>query len=194
MNAPLTNPVLPRLVGICGNPKSGKSEVQKILAEEIGYEPVDDGQVLRRFCIDYLGMTEDDVYTQEGKARYTEILGKNWQNRDILGTLGKQFESMFGEQILPFIATRNLHPAKLYSFGSVRKIQGAFYRSLGGIVIEVRNPDAKPSGYDFDWYDPALVDVSIDNDALARGLPVEEARADLKVKVLGAINQTLMAA
>ncbi|RWI35403.1 hypothetical protein [Mesorhizobium sp.] len=180
---------LPAYIGLCGNPKSGKSEAQKILHELYGYEPVDDGHVLREFAVNKLGLSWDDVQTQAGKARYTEILGKNWQNRDILGTLGKQLEDMFGEQIMPFIATRGLDPAKRYSFGSVRKTQGHFFKEAGGVVIQIMNPIAPPSPYAFDNFDYKAVDYTIHNDGLARHLPVEEARADLKAKIVGVMSQ-----
>src|SRR6476619_5721995 len=96
---------LPWLIGICGNPKSGKSEVQNILKEHYGYIPLDDGLALRQIARDHLGLSWEDVSTQEGKARFTEILGKNWQHRDILGTLGEKLEEMFGENITPWMTT-----------------------------------------------------------------------------------------
>ncbi|MER9176338.1 hypothetical protein NKH72_22420 [Mesorhizobium sp. M0955] len=179
---------LPRFVALCGNPKSGKSEVQKILDSLYGYEPVDDGHVLRQFAVEKLGLSWDDVQTQDGKAQFTEILGKNWQNRDILGTLGKQLEDMFGEHIMPFIATRQLPNAGRYSFGSVRKTQGHFFKDAGGVVIEIENPAAPPSPYAFDKFDGSVVDYVITNNALALGLPVEEARADLRAKVITVMN------
>lgn len=180
---------LPRFIALCGNPKSGKSEVQKILHRHFGYEPVDDGHVLRQFAVEKLGLSWDDVQTQEGKARFTEILGKTWQNRDILGTLGNQLEDMFGEQIMPFIATRSTQPGGLYSFGSVRKTQGHFFKQHGGIVIEVCNPLAGPSPFAFDKFDASAVDHKIYNDALFRGLEKEVALIDLEEKVISAVNQ-----
>ena len=155
---------LPRFIALCGNPKSGKSEVQKILDSLYGYEPIDDGHVLREFAVEKLGLTWDDVQTQDGKAAYTDILGKRWQNRDILGTLGKQLEDMFGEHIMPFIATRGLSPYRFYSFGSVRKTQGHFFRANGGVVLEVRRPGVGPSGYEFDKFDRSAVSGVVDND------------------------------
>lgn len=174
----------PSIIGFVGNPTSGKSTAQEILTELAHYKPINDGDVLRRFCIDWLGMTEDDVYTHEGKTGYVEILGKTWQRRDILGTLGQQLEDMFGEHIIPYVATRKLDPAGRYSFGSVRKTQGHFYRSIGGIIIEIVNPLAPPSQYAFDQYDKTAIDYSINNDALARGMSLEDARADLRGKLL----------
>ncbi|WP_143062006.1 hypothetical protein [Faunimonas pinastri] len=174
---------LPRLIGICGNPRSGKSEAQRILKEQYGVQPVDDGFALRHFAVRHLGLSWEDVQTQEGKARYTDILGGTWQNREILGELGNKLEGMFGEHIMPFMATRGLPAEGSFSFGSVRKLQGEFFRAQGGVVIEISNPLAPPSPYDFDWYSREAVNFTIENDALARGLPAEEARLDLAAKI-----------
>lgn len=163
MNALTPFNTLPRYIGLCGNPKAGKSEVQRILDKLYGYQPVDDGYVLREFAVNKLGLTWDDVQTQDGKARFTEILGKNWQHRDILGTLGNHLEEMFGEEIMPFIACNTLPKAGIYSFGSVRKTQGAFYRRVGGKVLEIRAPWAGPSPYAFDKFDASMVDLVIEN-------------------------------
>lgn len=179
---------LPHLIGICGHPKSGKSEVQRILSEEYGVHPVDDGHALRQFCQQHLGLSHDETHTQTGKAGHTTILGRRWQNRDILGTLGAQLEAMFGEYIMPWIATRGLDPNQAYSFGSVRKIQGDFYRQQGGLILAIRNPLVHASPYAFDAFDESLVDVWIDNDAQARGLSREDGLKDLRDKVVAAIE------
>ena len=100
----------PRFIALCGNPKSGKSLAQEILSQDLNYLPIDDGHVLREFAVNKLGLSWDDVTTQEGKKRHTEILGKDWEHRILLGDFGKVLEDMFGEHIMPFIATRNLYP------------------------------------------------------------------------------------
>lgn len=185
----MTRPALPKYIGLCGDPGAGKTEAQKILQEEFDYRPVDDGHVLREFAVEKLGLSWDDVQTQDGKKRFTEILGKKWQNRDILGTLGKQLEDMFGEEIMPFIATRNINSKLRYCFGSVRKTQGHFFRREGGLVIQIANPDASPSPYDFDWFDPTAVDIIINNDGLSRfDGDVVSAREDLRDKLIAALG------
>lgn len=178
----------PQLIALCGNPGAGKSEVQKILQAEFSYQPIDDGMPMRHFCVQSLGMKWEDVLTQEGKAGTVEILGKTWVRRDILGQLGNVFEDMFGEHIMPFMATRNLNPMGRYSFGSVRRDQGAFYKKLGGIVMGVRNPLAGPSIYEFDRFDENLVDIWIENDALAQGMTPEDGLMDLGIKVATALS------
>src|SRR5262249_32968518 len=131
---------LPHLIALSGHPKSGKSLVQDYLRDEYGVVPVDDGRPMRQFAIQFLGLSEADCYTQEGKARISKILGRDWQNRKILGELGKRLEAMFGPHIMPFMATRGLDEKQCYSFGSVRRDQGAFYKAMGGIVIGIDRP------------------------------------------------------
>ncbi|QYO75665.1 hypothetical protein [Devosia salina] len=123
---------MPRLIGICGNPGAGKSEVQRILRAPHGYEAADDGWPLRDFAIRHFGLTMEDVSTQFGKARWTSVTGARIQNRDILGRIGNALESAFGDHILPWLAVQSLDPDARYSFGSVRRDQGKVYKSLGG--------------------------------------------------------------
>lgn len=180
MNSPS---VLPRFIGLCGHPKSGKSLVQDILMANYNVKPVDDGRPLREIAKEYLGLSHDDVYTQLGKAGSTEILGRLWVNREILGELGNRLEAMFGEHILPFMSTMSLKGDGPFSFGSVRKTQGWFYKDNGGVIIGIDNPQASPSPYPFDVFDKRAVDYWINNDGLHRGLSHKAALADLEVKV-----------
>lgn len=154
---------LPHIIAICGYPKTGKSKVQEILAE-VGVQIVDDGGPLRDFAQRHLGLSWRDVHTQEGKADTNMIAGQWWENRKILGDLGKKLEELFGPNIMPFMATRKLCDVASYSFGSVRRKQGKFYQSLGGVVLGVNRAGVGPSGNDFDEFDHSIVDYWIDND------------------------------
>jgi hypothetical protein len=175
-------PALPRFIALVGNPKAGKSLVQEMLVQNFGVEPIDSGKPLREIAKQWLGLTHDQVYTQEGKAEYVEILGRRWQVREILGELGNRFEEMFNEHATPYMITRNLG-AGPYVDGSCRKGQGRFYQSLGGVVIGIRNPLAPPSPYAFDKVDESIPDYWIENNALANGLCMFDARKDLEQKV-----------
>jgi hypothetical protein len=49
--------------------------------------------------------------------------------------------------------------------------------------IGVSSPTASPSKYEFDSFDPSVVDVWILNDGLSLGMSTDEARIDLEAKV-----------
>jgi len=181
---------IPKYIALCGHPLSGKSTVQGILRDEFNVVPVDDGQVLRKFLMETFGLTQAQVSTQEGKLEKVTILGREWQVRELLGEFGNALEAMFGAHIMPFMAVRSTigQPAtSCFSFGSVRRDQGLYYKQLGGLVIGIANPKAKQPKFEFDRFDPAVVDVWINNDGLARGLTPAEAMKDLRGKISDAI-------
>jgi hypothetical protein len=181
--------MLPDFIAFVGHPKSGKTTAAEVFLDTFGGEVVDDGHVLRKFAVEELGLSWDDVLSQHGKARTTEILGKTWTNREILGEFGNALEALFGEHILPFIATRHHVPGQTWLFPSCRKTQGAFYRQRGGIVIQIDNPLAGPSGNAFDEWDRTEVDYVINNDGLARDLPPLQARAHLRDELIAVVEQ-----
>lgn len=158
--------MLPRYIALCGRPKSGKSKVQEYLNEIFGVQPIDDGKVLREACKILYGLNDNDVYTQEGKHGFVDICGKSFQVRDLLGELGNMMEDTYGEFFMPEAAVReaNKYGYPTFSFGSVRKTQGHFYKQQGGIVIEVIRPGVPESPYDFDKYDQNIIDHQIHND------------------------------
>lgn len=168
------------LVALCGWPKSGKSEIAKILHENLGAQVVDDGRVLRDACKALYGLSESDVSTQEGKAATRQVCGRNFQHRQLLGDLGNLLERYYGEQIIPELTLARLRQedpyllnAPLYVFPSVRKTQGITYKAAGGIVVEVRRPGCGDSGNDFDRWDASLVDMVIDNDGSLEDLQLQ---------------------
>jgi hypothetical protein len=184
---------LPRFIALCGKPKAGKSLVQEILRDKFGVTIVDDGAILREFAMQYLGATRDMVYTQEGKVSLAfwpngdpmldDRTGEHMTWRRVLGLLGNQLEAMFGKHVMPMTAcARIANQAGPFSFGSVRRDQGTFYQRQGGVIVEIDNPAAVPTGNEFDEYDKSIVDHVILNDAmLTMGHPA--ALRDLEQKV-----------
>lgn len=159
----------PRFIALCGYPKSGKSTAQRLLHNALGYVPVDDGRPLRVIAMNWLGLTERQVNTQEGKAETVCLNGKDWVVRDILGEIGNAFEEKFGGDVIPLMAMNHYQMYKNierggHSFGSVRRKQGHFYRRQGGMVIEITRPGVGPSEFEFDWYDPTAVNATVVND------------------------------
>lgn len=184
---------VPRFIALVGNPKAGKSLVAEILVEEFGAVTIDSGGPLRQIAMKQYGLTYDQVYSQEGKLERIEILGRTWQVRELLGELGNRFEEMHGDWATPWMAVRALAANDNGPFvdASCRKTQGNFYKSLGGVVIGIRNPLAPPSEYAFDKVREDIPDYWIENDALARGMANNSALIDLRFKVNTVIKQIL---
>lgn len=164
---------IPHLIALCGHPGSGKTEVQNILHEAYGVQQVDDGAPVRDFAMRHLGLHWNDVHTQEGKMRSTMVSGGEWQNRQILGELANRLEEMFGSDIMPYMATRKLNEYGCYSFGSVRREQGWYYKAQGGVVLGVRRPGVLPSGNEFDLFDEEAIDFWIENDGDLENLKLQ---------------------
>ena len=168
----------PLLIALCGRPTSGKSEVQRILMKRFIISPIDDGQILRVHCRELFNLSAADTETQDGKRRITDIQGKPWENRKIIGEYGNILEQKFGNLVIPNWAIRQAHThwdmlntaaashACLgYSFGSVRRGQGQAYRAQGGLVIEIDRPTVEQSGNVWDLYDPKYVTHTFQNTA-----------------------------
>ncbi|QIG69056.1 hypothetical protein EVB77_022 [Rhizobium phage RHph_N1_10] len=184
----MTSTPYPKLIALCGNPTSGKSTASEVISELYGHTLADDGLPLRKIAMDYLGLTPEQVFTQEGKLEYVTINGRRWQVREILGEIGNAFEEKFGGDIIP-IMSHNAQPKEQFSvFGSVRREQGRYWKEQGALVLEIINPLAGPSQYEFDTYNPEYADHQIQNDGLARGLSSEEARRDLTEKLVAVIG------
>ena len=156
----------PLLIALCGRPKSGKSTIQKILADHLGCMPFDDGEILRGHTMELLGLDAKDVYTQEGKAGQIMIDGTVRTVRWALGEMGNAYERTFGEHAIPNWAIRQARQldAKVVTFGSVRKSQGWAYLDAGGLVVEVVRPNVPESPYHFDRYDFRAVTHTFHND------------------------------
>ncbi|OCP21922.1 MULTISPECIES: hypothetical protein [unclassified Ensifer] len=179
---------LPQIIALCGNPTSGKSTAAEIINELYGHELADDGLPLRKIAMDYLGLTPNQVFTQEGKLETVTINGRDWQVREILGEIGNAFEEKFGGDIIP-IMSHNARPKSAWSvFGSVRREQGKYWRDQGALVVEIVNPLAGPSKFEFDTFNNAYCHHQILNDGLARGLSPEVARLDLTAKIVEIIG------
>lgn len=163
----------PKLIALCGQPGSGKSTVQEILERRLGIKAFDDGYVIRQHCRELFGLSRDDVYTQDGKKRQTEIQGKLWENRKILGEYGAMLEHTFGRNTVPSWAVQaallnwdvDQHNFQGYSFGSVRRGQGEVYRNYGGTVVEIVKPDVEHSENIWDNYDQRWVSCTFENSA-----------------------------
>ncbi len=188
--------MLPRYIGLCGYPESGKSLVQKYLFDRYCVQPIDDGRPLRDACKALYGLSEDDVTTQEGKRRKITLCGQEYEVRDLLGTLGNRLEETYGQQILPELAIAAAErewggsSVEHFSFGSVRKIQGHTYRKHGGLLIEVVREGTYPR-FDFDRYDRGAAHYQLVNPLPLGAEPTQGSlillheSIDLMIRVIG---------
>lgn len=63
-----------RLIGLMGKSKSGKDTVGQMLVEhEANGATLAFADKLKEVCMDLFGFSRDDVYTEEGKARKTDL-------------------------------------------------------------------------------------------------------------------------
>lgn len=154
-----------RYVALCGYPKAGKSEVQRIISERYGFEAVDDSEALRNAAKILYDLTDWHVLTQEGKATLIQVGEETMAVRKALGDLGKYFEATdrFHFPRLAIKRANQKSPDGRFVFASVRRDQPQFYRETGeAIIIEVRREGCSAQN-DFDEYTRDYLDFSIEN-------------------------------
>ncbi|KAA5604412.1 hypothetical protein F1188_16255 [Roseospira marina] len=167
-----------------GHPLAGKTTAATLFAQlRTPSTLIDDAAPLREIAMRNFGLTWQQVSTAEGKAQSVEVAGATMTVRQILGRLGKSLENELGEFILPWMATHRLPDDVAALIASARRRNGAYYRQRGGIVIQIDNPLAGPSGNDFDLWDRTEVDFVVLNDGLAGGLSEDQAKDDLRRKL-----------
>ena len=161
----------PPYIALCGWPKVGKSTVAELLRDIFGTIVVDDGRPLRDAGKTLFGLTEHQVTTQEGKASFVNVCGRDYEVRELLGKLGADLEARYGEQFTAEAALhyvnrirREYQGSRTFVFPSVRRSQGLTYKKAGGLVIEITRKGTTPSPHAFDDYDHSLVDMIIRND------------------------------
>lgn len=157
----------PRFVALCGAPGAGKDTVADMLRARYGAQQVIDGYCLRTAAMALYDLTEEQVWTQTGKASRVTVCGQEFTVRQLLGDLGKMLEKKHGAQFIPEQAVNGLLTKPLtepfYVFSSVRMNQGLTYIKNNGIVVEITRPGCEPQ-HDFDYYDKSLVSYTIVND------------------------------
>lgn len=173
----------PRLIALCGHPGSGKTKVAEILAAQYGYAISDDGLPLRKIAMDHLGLTWNQCFTQDGKLEKLDLIGREWEARQVLGEIGNAFEEKFGGDIIPYMSYRGQDPEQRYVMGSVRREQGQFWASKGALVVEVVNAYVKPSKFEFDYYNPRHVHRHIQNNFSADRHDPDIAAENLRIEI-----------
>ena len=182
---------MPKFIALCGYPKAGKSEVQKIISELYGFESVDDSEALREAGKVLYNLTDWHVSTQAGKASLIDIAGKKITVRKALGELGKFFEAQdpFHFPRLAIAKAVERAPKGQFVFASVRRDQPIFFRQTGdALIIEVTRKGTEARD-DFDEYDRSCLDFSIEN--ILDEEDLEGSKARLRARVAEMLDPIL---
>lgn len=166
----------PKIFALCGQPKSGKTTLARILEKRLDYQIIDDALPIRSIAAEYFGLSLIDVVTQDGKSKQFEFMGRQWTVRQILGEIGNALEDKFGANVFPELAYRRIcrmmkrKSIEHFVVPSVRRDQGIFWKSKGAIVVEIYNPNVPVSTFEFDQYNKSVVDIRLVNDFDLRGM------------------------
>ena len=129
-----------RLIGLVGKAGSGKDTLADEIAAD-GWEKVAFADSLKRMCIDYLGLSHDDAYTQEGKMRMNPHRGMT--NRTILQKVGTDamrngFDKDVWVKILQIRIRRMLDEGRKVVITDCRfDNEAQMVEDMGGLVVEV---------------------------------------------------------
>lgn len=166
---------LPPFIAVCGDPHSGKTEVQHILQQDYGVIAIDSARIIRDTAKLLYGLTESDVSTQTGKAIMTKVGDRFYTVRELIGRVGCFLEAQHGEHAVIELTLRTLsdfHRRHLECGGSlsfsVRMRQAALLRDAGGVCLGVRSSRGIPSHLASDHYEVSLIDHWIEHDGIDR--------------------------
>jgi len=181
-----------RFIALCGYPKSGKTEVQKIISRRYGFVAHDDSKPLREAAKLLFGLTDWHVYTQDGKASLIDTPAGQVTVRKAMGDLGCYLEDS-DEFHFPRLALKACNAQKQESrfvFASVRRNQPIFFKTAGhSIVIEVTRQGCRSDDI-FDEYVRDPIDFSIDN--IRNTASPETSLRDLENRVAAMLDPILL--
>ena len=133
-----------RLIGLCGRAQSGKDTLAKLLEQDSGWMHFAFADALKGVCMDYLGLSYDDVYTQEGKKKFNDFWGMT--NREILQRVGTEamrdgFDKDVWVKIAELKARSLLEKGERVILTDCRfPNEAEMICRLGGIVVEMERP------------------------------------------------------
>jgi hypothetical protein len=146
------------LIGLCGKPRSGKSEVSFILQQRYDFNSISTKRPLALACHELTGIPHAQFLTHEGK----ESEYKGVSLRKIMGEVQNVLESMFGDYHTIAVALEHQYYPERgnYVLDSLRKTQPV---SFPGYVVEVKSVRSVDTGNAFDEYDTSHIDYTIYN-------------------------------
>lgn len=150
------------LIGLCGYPGAGKSEITNILTEEYGFMLLDVKRPLRKAASIFTGVPQEEFVKPENKDK----LFNGVPGRTIMGELGNATERLWGDDFLLQLALSELKEEDLKRgvvVDSLRKEQPRYFPS-NGIILQVISERARNTGNDFDQFYQGNTDKIIVND------------------------------
>jgi dephospho-CoA kinase len=158
------------LIGLCGKPHSGKSEVRYILEKQFGFETINAKLPIIRACHELTGIPIETFTTQKGK----ETLYKGVPLRVIMGSVGAAMEELLGEYHTIERAIAEYDTSKgNFVVDSLRMSQPLHFT---GYVVKVLSPRSIDTGNAFDQWDDSNTHFTIHNDGNFADLEKEVAR------------------
>lgn len=142
------------LIGLCGRPQSGKSEVARILIDHHNFTLIDVKDKLRSICAEVTGLPY--YYFTNHK----DMVYRGQTLRAIMGEIGLTTERLFGESYLLDISLHGLDNNKNYVIDSLRQNQSDYFN---GEIIEVKSPNSISTGYSFDEYKKDKINYTLYN-------------------------------
>ncbi|MBR4316369.1 MAG: hypothetical protein IKP65_05335 [Alphaproteobacteria bacterium] len=128
-----------KLIGLAGVSGSGKDTLAELVKNE--YERMAFADSLKNICIEYLGLSYDDAYTQEGKKKFNNFWGMT--NREILQKIGTDamrngFHNEVWTKMLELKIIKALKENKKIIITDCRfDNEAALVEKLGGIVMKI---------------------------------------------------------
>lgn len=163
------------IIGLCGKPQSGKTEVRRILNERFGFEVVNSKSVLYTMSAYVTGLKPEDFSHPDLKNNAFN----GATHRQITGELGNAVERLFGDS---YLIKRALEAHKVWHradcnfvVDSLRKEQGWELRHML-TVVEVVSDRGIDTGNWFDSYNGDAIKYRLTNNGSFEELEKEIAK------------------
>ena len=143
------------IIGLCGKPHSGKSEVANILVAKHKFQYIDTKDKLRQICSEITGIPYSTFTTSSGKDQ----LYKGIKLREIMGTVGLSLEKMFGADYLLAEAMKQYKNGNAV-VDSLRQKQAVYFR---GYLVEVKSTRAIDTHLSYDKFDKEFINYKLEN-------------------------------
>ena len=168
--------MLLRLIGLTGKAESGKDTAADYLVNKNeNWIKTAFAKPLKDLCINYLGLTYDDVYTHDGKAKFNDFWGMT--NREILQKVGTDafrngFHKNTWTKIMELQINKLLNEGKNVVVSDCRfDNEAELIYKLGGVVFNIERPnhnslkDVEKSHVSENGIKKDLITASIINDS-----------------------------